>query len=210
MEELRSTEILDREILEDARKKAYRILKAADDTVTSSAESWEKKTERALAGVRKKYAERSAKAREEIMARLPLDKRRARSEYFEGCLKSAMDAYLSGLKRDTLLALLEAELAVRFAEYRETGEDPAPVPWRACFRGLHEAEAAALLKKLAPRPFDLQGDGLFDLAGTFPAVVVNTPSARIIASVDAAAGALLDDRRGELVSALIGAEALND
>ena len=35
MEELQSTDILDREILEDARKKAYRILKTAAETVAN-------------------------------------------------------------------------------------------------------------------------------------------------------------------------------
>jgi hypothetical protein len=47
MEELTSTEALDREILEDARKKAFKILKNADDSISSSKESWDKKIERA-------------------------------------------------------------------------------------------------------------------------------------------------------------------
>jgi hypothetical protein len=42
MEELQSTEALDREILEDARKKAFKILKGADETLASSKTAWEK------------------------------------------------------------------------------------------------------------------------------------------------------------------------
>jgi hypothetical protein len=41
VEELQSTEALDREILEDARKKAFKILKGADESAASSKKSWE-------------------------------------------------------------------------------------------------------------------------------------------------------------------------
>jgi len=43
MEEIRSTEALDREILEDARKKADRILKAAEQRLESDKEDLGKK-----------------------------------------------------------------------------------------------------------------------------------------------------------------------
>ena len=54
MEELQSTEILEREILEDARKKAMRILKTADDTIRAKTAEWEKKTADAVAELEKK------------------------------------------------------------------------------------------------------------------------------------------------------------
>jgi hypothetical protein len=206
MEELQSTEVLDKEILEDARKKAQRILKTADETIASAEASWEKKSRKALAGIRQKYAGRGAKTREEIMARLPLDKRRVRSEKVEALLRSAMDGYLHSLSREKLLSLLEGELAKR------GGEVLSP-SFRAACRGLSGAEQEAVLKKIFPRAaWTLAPDFPFHkLPGAFPAIVVDAPDVRITASVDVLAGDALRDKRAELVRALLGTEgALDD
>ncbi len=76
MEELKSTDVLDKEILEDARKKANRILRQADETIESKADAWAKQSQAALEEVHRKYEDRISKQRAEITARLPLDKRR--------------------------------------------------------------------------------------------------------------------------------------
>ena len=76
MEELRSTEFLDREILEDARKKAFKILKPADDTIQSQAKVWEKKLKKAITAIQKNYDIRKQKENDEILAKGPLDRRR--------------------------------------------------------------------------------------------------------------------------------------
>jgi hypothetical protein len=121
-----------------------------------------------------------------------------------------MEAYLSGLKRDKLLALLEIELEKRFAEYRESGT-VSPSPWQVSFRGLGEGELNTLLKKLVTQTVVLQKeDSLFSLPGNFPAIVINTPSVRITASADIAAQTVLEDKRAELVSALLGEDIFND
>ncbi|MDR2021401.1 MAG: ATPase [Treponema sp.] len=212
MEELQSTEVLDREILEDARKKAYRILKTADDTVSASAAAWDKKMKRAVDTVRRKYAARSEKVRQEIMARLPLDKRRARSEYTEGLLQSSMDAFLSALPGDKLLGLLEIELKKRIAEYLDSGADnqDGSASWEVRFRGLEEAELRSLLKGLGVFSVTMIQDPLLSLPGKLPGLVIDTSSARISASVYAAAQTLLKDKRAELAEALLGGEASCD
>ena len=64
MEELQSTEVLDREILEDARRKAFRILKTADDTVKSNTAGWEKKTAAALKDLNTRHEERRRRVAE--------------------------------------------------------------------------------------------------------------------------------------------------
>jgi hypothetical protein len=210
MEELQSTEILDREILEDARKKAYRILKTADDTVNASGAAWDKKIKRAVDNIRRKYAARSEKTRQEIMARLPLDERRARSEYTEGLLRSSMDAFFSALPRDKLLGLLELELKKRIAEYFGSGADHNGASWELRCRGLEDAELRPILKRLGAPPVKPVQDPLLSLPGNLPALVIDTPAARISVSVYAAARTLLKDKRGELARALLGGEASND
>jgi hypothetical protein len=223
MEELHSTEALDREILEDARKKAFKILKTADDTVQSKGKSWERKTRRAMEGIRKTYAARTESVREETLARLPLDKRRLRSETAETFLKEAMDAFLSGLGRDALLSILEKEFAGRFEACRGVLAEPEISPSGKAFKpvlfysALSAAEGAEILKR-ALRPGRMENSGALEnaelakdgRASRFPSLALHTPAVRIKASVDAAAAELLKNKRAELVAALLGEGALND
>ncbi|MDR3335097.1 MAG: ATPase [Treponema sp.] len=221
MEELRSTEVLDREILEDARKKAYRILKSADDTVKAQVALWDQKAEAAIADIRQKYAHRTATTSTEIMARLPLDKRRARSEKIEGFLKSAMKGYLSTLPREKLLIFLETELRKRFDELREVAPgslEPDPsgdsVLPQVMLRGLSNTEVATILNKVSSRegaPWTLKpADPRFLGSGQFPEIRIDTRQVRITASIDGTAAALLEDKRMELVLALLGPEGLGE
>jgi len=113
MEELRTTEVLGNEILEDARKKAQKILKTAEDTLATQDRDWERKLKRSTDSIRKTYADKIKKTNDEIQARLPLDKRRLRSETTEGFLVKAIDAFLRTLSREKLLFILEKELKAR-------------------------------------------------------------------------------------------------
>ncbi|MDR2069478.1 MAG: ATPase [Spirochaetaceae bacterium] len=211
MEELRSTDILDREILEDARRKAYRILKTADDTVKSAEELWKKKTEDALADIGRRYERREEQTRGEIMARLPLDKRRIRSEKVESFLQSAMEGYLTGLSRERILSLLEGELVKRFRECPEL-KDLRQGEFPVIYRGLTREDARGLVQRLFPQGAWIlkQAEPGFRLPGTFPALAADTPAVRIIASIDGLAQELLADKRAELVAALLGEGFLGD
>ncbi|QQO11229.1 ATPase [Breznakiella homolactica] len=205
MEELKSTEALDKEILEDARKKASRILKSADDTVRNSADSWEKKTENSVAELTGKYRDRTEQGRAEIMARLPLDKQRIRSERAEKLLYEAMDTFLSKLSREKLLSILERELSSRCGELPDTG-------LTIRYRHIETGEAESLLKKVIPgRTWTAAPeDPAYTNSGTFPEIQVDGPDIRIIASVDGVEQTLLEDKRAELAAALLGEGALND
>jgi len=230
MEEIRSTEVLDREILEDARKKAAKILKNTDDTLATQDRDWEKKTQEAVESIRNVYAERTKRETDEILARLPLDKRRLRTERAESLLVNAMNDFLSGLKRETLLSILERELLERFTDWagREKGTSAMPAA-QVRFSGLSLSETRELLKKViselgrkagnfAPdktrvEDWDLKEDAAgadVSAAHKFPSVVINTQSLKIIASVEDAAGTLLKEKRAELAAALLGEGVLND
>ena len=205
MEELRSTDVLDREILEDARKKAHKILKTADDTLETQSREWEEKTQDMLDSVRNNYAERTRKDKEEIFARLPLDKRRLRSETAEKYLAKAMDDFLRSLPRETLLAILERELEERLEACKDEGSIQGA---GILYSGMELSEARRLLEKVLPAvDINYSEDPLFH---EFPGMVINTQTLKISASVEAAAGALLNERRAELSAALLGEEVLND
>ena len=201
MEELKSTEVLDRELLEDARKKAYKILKTAEETLVAQTQDWERRTQDAVNSIRKVYEGQTKKASDEILARFPLDKRRLRSETAERLLKKAMDDFLRSLSREKLVSILERELAERLKVSCDEGEGGTIL-----YSGMSPSEADALLKKL-PGAWKLKED---PFVHEFPSVVINTKSIRITASVDAAADALLKDKRAELAAALLGEGVLND
>lgn len=209
MEELRSTEALDREILEDARKKAFKILKTAEDTLLVQAREWEEKSREALDSIRKTYAEKTKKETEEIFSRLPLDERRLRSESSEEFLLKAMDSFLLSLKRETLLSVLERELAERIdACASACGKDSFMNGADIIYSGLALNEAEELMEHVAGH-----GDYKFreDLnKHEFPSMTITIQTARINASVEAAAAALLNDKRAELAAALLGEGVLND
>jgi vacuolar-type H+-ATPase subunit E/Vma4 len=205
MEELKSTDVLDKEILEDARKKALRILRQGDERITTKSESWERKTQRAIDEVRKKYEERISKEKNEIMARLPLDKRRIRSDYVENVLQSAMNSYLNALPREKLLSLVERELSLRASQLPL---DNLTIR----YRHLSDDEAEKIIKKILPKSTWKKDntDKAYTLSGTFPEIMIDSADMRVTASVDDASVELQSVKRAELISALLGEEALND
>ncbi|MDR1586335.1 MAG: ATPase [Treponema sp.] len=207
MEELQSTEVLDREILEDARKKAYRTLRAADETVKANAAAWEKKTEGAVDELKLKYAERQKLAAAEIMARLPLDKRRAKSERIERLLEEAEENWYRGLSRGKVLDILKRELVRRLGEcpefsgFADSGEKPG-----FFIHCLDRAEAEALLEELLPgRAFSIEEAAS---GAPMPKIVLENREVRITASIGMALDDLLREKRAELTAALLGRDAL--
>jgi vacuolar-type H+-ATPase subunit E/Vma4 len=206
MEELQSIDVLDKEILEDARKKAARILKTSGETIAASQAKWEKRILKDTEKLKKSFAGRAEKARDEMMARLPLDKRRSYTERVESQLQSSMNSYLKSLPREKLLSLLEAELRRCAAEIPDTAGSALKV---AC-RDLGEGELQALLSRTLPGlawTFDKERT-LHQLSGNLPAIILDAPSVRITASVDALAKSLMEDSRAELVEALLGPGSL--
>jgi len=214
MEELRTTEVLGNEILEDARKKALKILKTADDTLASQNRDWDRKIKRSVDSIRKTFAERTKKTNGEILARLPLDKRRLRSETTERFLVKAMDDFLRTLSREQLLLVLEQELsprlkicAVDIARYRSIVR----------YSGLSLDEAKTVLEKvsavLEATDFLFSPDWEYradSVVREFPLIFIESKAFRMIASVKSASKNLLKTRRAELAAALLGEGVLND
>jgi hypothetical protein len=205
MEELQSTEALDREILEDARKKAFKILKAAGEAEAASKAAWDKKLEKTAAEAGDNYRQKEERETREIMARLPLDRRRIRSEKIEAFLSGAMNDFLHSLDRKKILSILERELSARLAFCEARG---------LCvlrYRGLEPDEVDALIEKFPePSLVSKKEDPLYTAAGSLPAVALDFPALRVTSSVDAAAAGLLLDYRVELAAALLGKDYVEE
>ena len=202
MEELQSTDILEREILEDARKKAQRILKIADDTIKAKSDEWEKKTTALLDELEKKYAEQSRLAVYEIMAVLPLDKRRAKAQLIEELLDSAVKHWYGRLSRRQALDLVQRELAKRLAVCEVCADSEAKQGIHVATHSIERAEAQAIVQAVLPGASCIIEE--MPSAAVYPELVLENRDVRIHASIGKTVDYFLSEKRAELLEALIG------
>jgi hypothetical protein len=199
MEELQSTDILEKEILEDARKKAHRILKTADDTIKSKSADWEKKLTATLAELENKYAKNSKSITEEIMAVLPIDKQRVKAKKIEELLHLAVENWYSRLSRQRVLGFLQGELSKRLAS---CGGFSASGGITAYIHKVEKAEAEAVLKAVLPgKTCTVE---TIQSTAVYPSIILENNEVRIYASVGKAADFILGEKRQELITALLG------
>ncbi|MDR0290194.1 MAG: hypothetical protein LBI06_04595 [Treponema sp.] len=199
MEELQSTEILDREILEDARKKVQRILKSTDDAIKAKSADWEKNLKASLGELEKKYEQQGKFFTEEVMARLPMDKRRIKAKKIEEMLHSAVAGWYEGLGRERVLELVKNGLAKRVAASEKSalaGEMSAQI------HKLERKEAEGILQKVFPgKPCAIKE---IQSVSPYPEIILETKEARIYASIGKTVELFLDEKRAELVDCLLG------
>jgi len=196
MEELQSTEILDREILEDARKKVVRILKSAEDTINAQNAEWERKTVSSIDELDKKYKEQREISAAKIMARLPIDKHRVKIEKIESLLFSAVETWYKNLNRQKILDLLTEELKKRLAlceDFYKAAKIDARI------NGINRNEAETVFQKIKIKCV-INEDAI---ASRYPSIILDTGETRIIAGIENIVGFLLQEKRAELVEALI-------
>jgi V/A-type H+-transporting ATPase subunit E len=199
MEELQSTDILDRERLEDARKKAHRILKAADDTIKAKSAEWETKLKTTLDELEKKYAKNSKSAADEIMAVLPIDKQRARARKIEELLHLAVENWYLSLSRKRVLGFLQTELSKRLAS---CGGFSASTGITASIHKVEKAEAEAILKAILPgKTCTVE---TMQSTAAYPIIILENNEVRIYASIGKTVDFILGEKREELITALLG------
>jgi len=213
MEELQSTEILDREILEDARKKAARILKTADETIQTQTAEWEKKTADSIGELEKKYNKQKKSEAEKVMARLPIDKLRTKVEKIESMLQSVVDVWYKSLSRARIIELLTGDLSKKIENCDEFSPDngkkksTAKISQiRALYSGLNKKEAETALKIIGS-PCVMEEKTSVD---NYPSIVLETGDVRITASIQKTIEFLLQEKRAELVEALLGSGFLEE
>lgn len=116
MEELRSTEILDKEILEDSRKKAERILINSAGECESILAEVSKQIAIIRAEKKNLYDTKVASYKRDTEASLPLEKQRYLVAFEKKAVGKAITAYLVALPKVKKMALLE-KLLNRYKEH---------------------------------------------------------------------------------------------
>lgn len=119
MEELRSTEILDKEIQEDARRKAERILKDADDECAKMMADVDDRIKSGRDARKSSYDEKLAAKRRDSEAAIPLEKQRFLISFENSAVHDACTAYLAALKPAQKLELIEKLLEQKKAVLKD-------------------------------------------------------------------------------------------
>jgi vacuolar-type H+-ATPase subunit E/Vma4 len=200
MEEMVSTEALENEILEDARKKGERLLKDAETEAAKIRADSGERTQGSLASVTADYTARAERYRAENLARLPLEKCRLKATFVDRLLRSAAESYLSSLSKERIALLVSSRLGLSSPLVGS-----AEVSVR--FKGISEKEARGIMASALPsaRVATILPDETLLASGL--AVETASGMLRIAATLDLVGEELLDEHRGELGRALC-AEAL--
>jgi V/A-type H+/Na+-transporting ATPase subunit E len=202
MEQVRSSEVLDREILEDARKKAERAILDAEKDCRDIEEENEKRLRAGTMALEKEHSERLKRLHVDLETSLPLEHRRIKLAFVGAEVEKAVTSWLTDLPQDRLIAAIAARVkAAKAFDNIESRLEVALLPVDACEAAIKTAIPTI---KLAPSvKLDVQFQ---DDRGVVLTSLDN--SLRLRATVRDFTETLLDEYRGEIASALFpkGAE----
>lgn len=108
MEELRSAEVLDKEIRSDSVKKAEKILAKAEESARLLLDSVSERIAQARDDAEKKSRERIALYEKNTDASLPLEKQRYLVSYIHASVVEAMNDYFEKIGAEKRLAVIES------------------------------------------------------------------------------------------------------
>ncbi|OHD71719.1 MAG: hypothetical protein A2177_01910 [Spirochaetes bacterium RBG_13_68_11] len=199
MEVLNTGEELGRQILEDARKKASRLLEAVDKECAAIRGEGRRVAEAEIARVRADGDRTIAAMRAEMKAALPLDFLRTRLGFIQDTVTAALRAFLEGLSLGDLAGILEGRI-------RKAAGALAGRTITVLHGGLDAKLARQTVERAAPgiaisavRPLPA-GRGL-EIESDDGRVRFRCTTAELEAE-------LLEERREELAVAALGREAL--
>lgn len=199
MEEVQGTRALEKEILEEASRKAERLARKGIEEAGRISGTSRANLEARLSSLKSRHAEELAAIERQFASRLPLEKTRLKAGFVDGALRAAVDSCVEGLGPEEIGAWCVAGLRRRAgfiegvrAELRYRGIGPDSLlairdVLKGC-AGLDEAEDPGL----PSRGILLRDSG---------------DSVRISLTEAEMKARLLEENRGELAAALFRAEA---
>ncbi|MDR2864982.1 MAG: hypothetical protein LBV68_05165 [Spirochaetaceae bacterium] len=215
MEELSSTAKLDKQIFDDARRKAEKIQKNTETEIAATKEKWGSKLKEAMSKEQAKFSAQVTAFKAETDARLALDKRRIQWKKTEEDIQTASVNFVCGTAREKLLNYTEAVFAQRVGHCFQGDLSVLKTsPVSLSYTGISRVELDALLEKV----LNLSDYSHWDITELAPRscfgdrdlrVVLDLSDVSITVSIAAEAAEMLLDRRTELVSALFG-RSLNE
>jgi vacuolar-type H+-ATPase subunit E/Vma4 len=199
MEVLNTGEELGRQILEDARKKASRLLEAVDKECAGIREEGRRAAEVEIARLRADGDRQIAALQAEMKAALPLDFLRTRLGFIQDTVTATLRAFLEGLSPEDLTEILAGRirkaagaLAGRTVTVRYEGLD-AGLAQTTVERAAPGITIAALQPLSGGRGLEIESDD---------------GRVRFRCTIAELEDELLEERREELAVAVLGREAL--
>ena len=110
MEELRSTDVLDREIEIDAKKKADRILQRAREEEEKILSEVDARVEESYKHAKAEYESRILQRQKNAQAYIPLEKERFLVSYYDRKVNTALNSFFDSMSEDEFDALLASRL----------------------------------------------------------------------------------------------------
>ncbi len=110
MEEIKTSEKLEQEILEDARRKAERILKGAEKSIGEIETEWKKKEESFLATTERELEERKKRIQQEVSASLPLEMKRMELRILNEKFEIFLQKFFEELPDEEFSSLIRSRL----------------------------------------------------------------------------------------------------
>ncbi len=207
MEELRSTEALDNEIRNEARKRVNKVLASARENAQTLKDGVEKKLSDAVAEAERQSSLRLELYRKNIAASIPLEKGRYLVSFIYDSVMEAVNSYLESLGEAKRLAIVDS-LVVRSKPFLEGKKLEATII------GFKLTAAKAMLKKrlgsavvacVKGESFLLEDDGLSGLQFHEGIILrAEDSSVHCRLTLDEKMKEILDDKSFELSTTLFG------
>ena len=206
MEELRSTEVLDKEIETDARKKAERILAKADSDGKALVADVARRVETLKEEKTAEYQKKTESYQADRDAVVPLEKERFLVSFMESAIIKAIDSYLDALGEEKRIALAVR----RWNAYKAV---VASQKVNALVFGFDAARAEAALKKAGVPlvsctsvAYEKSGDEGIDGLTFKEGIILETEDTMIRCrlTLSQIVGELETEHRAELAKALFG------
>jgi vacuolar-type H+-ATPase subunit E/Vma4 len=199
VEVLNTGEELGRQILEDARKKASRMLEAVDKECAAIREEGRRAAEAEIARLRADGDRQIEAMRAEMEAALPLDFLRTRLGFIQDTVTAAIRAFLDSLSHEDLAGILEGRI-------RKAAGALAGRTVTVLHGGLGAGLARQTVERAAP---GIAISAVSPLPGG-RGVEIESDDGRVRfrCTTSELEAELLEDRREELAVAALGREAL--
>jgi len=196
MEEIRGTEALEREILEDARKRADRIIRKAEENARLLGAQTEQRIKEAKAALLSEYQIKKRTAELEMLSRLPLEKARLDILYRDEMLRKALKEALASMNPRLFGLWCVKRLVCQVELVRKS-------PAKVLVHGL-DSETMRDIGALFGQGSDISIEEASTMKVRGLIVEPMDASYRISITENDLLEWLLDEKRGELAAALFG------
>jgi hypothetical protein len=137
------------------------------------------------------------------MARLPIDKLRAKTEKIENLISGAVDNWYKNNSREEIVRLLSAEFSKRLALCEEINSKAQK---KAFYFGIERKEAETILKTVTG---NLTIEEI-PAENNYACISLETENVRVIVSLKNIIDYYLEEKREELTEALTGRDYMGD